>query len=47
VGAALRLDPGLVDAFAQADRALGRRTPPVAAQPKVTLFDLYFRRARR
>ena len=39
------IDPDLVDAFTRADRALGGRTPPVAARPKVTLLDLYFRRA--
>ncbi|MEP7305042.1 MAG: DUF3810 family protein [Acidobacteriota bacterium] len=38
------IDPDLVDAFARADRDLGGRTPPVAARPKVTFFDLYFRR---
>ena len=39
------VDPDLADAFARADRELGSRTAPVAARPKVTLFDLYFRRA--
>ena len=39
------IDPDLVEAFARADRDLGSRTPPVAARPKVTLLDLYFRRA--
>jgi len=39
------IDAELADAFGRADRALGGRTPPVAGRPKVTLFDLYFRRA--
>jgi hypothetical protein len=39
------IDPNLADAFARADRDLGSRTAPVSARPKVTLLDLYFRRA--
>jgi hypothetical protein len=39
------IDPDLADGFARADRDLGSRSAPVAARPKVTLFDLYFRRA--
>jgi hypothetical protein len=39
------IDPDLAAGFAHADRDLGSRTMPVAARPKVSLFDLYFRRA--
>jgi len=39
------IDPDLAGGFARVDRELGSRTAPVAARPKVTLFDLYFRRA--
>lgn len=39
------IDPGLAEAFARADRDLGSSTAPVAGRPKVTMFDLYFRRA--
>jgi hypothetical protein len=39
------IDPDLADAFSRADRDLGSRIAAVSARPKVTLLDLYFRRA--
>ena len=39
------IDPDLAEAFSRADRDLGSRIAAVSARPKVTLLDLYFRRA--